>query len=408
MATVIINSEVATPWFWRPAGKILERLDWKTEIFQNYDGTEQRRALRLSPRRWFEYECLFAEGVERRYAENQLDQLQGRLLALPIWMDAQPLASALTVGQTVIPLDNTTREFATGRFVGFVSPGSGFNASGIKWETMNITAVAGGGTTITVGSPGMANAWPAGTIAFPIRGARLEDSVGVERFTGDVSGGRFLFECVEQQDVTAATGETAYRSIPVMTYQPVWTEDIDQGFARTLVRLDNQIGRRWWDEITLAAMLQSHRWVLNGRTELAAWRAWLYARRGRNQHFWMPSHAQDFQVVATIGSADTTIDVEHSNYVAAVAQNIGRRDIQITTRSGTVYRRRITASSVVNATTERLTIDSALGATVTAPDVAAVSFLRLMRLEQDAIELLWHRFDLAESKIMTRSARNDL
>ena len=76
--------------------------------------------------------------------------------------------------------------------------------------------------------------------------------------------------------------------------------------------------------------------------------------------------------------------------------------------SGAAYNRRITGSSVISASVERLTIDSALGVAVQPADVALISFIDLMRHESDAVELHWWRCDVVEAALVLRGSRNDL
>lgn len=394
---ITIQGVDAVPWFYRPAGPVLERLEWRTEILPTYNGKEQRRGLRLSPRRWFEFEVMLTER-ERRTAEQRIAKSQAALWALPVWMDNQPLPSALGAGATTLSIDTTTRDFRVGSYVGFIIDGA-------TYETSLISNVAAG--SLTFGA--LAAAWPAGTtMVVPIRGARMSDQQALSRFTGDASYGNLRWECSEPNDYTAAT-ESTYRSIPVLADAPNWLEEPEIEFARRIERVDAGFGLSFYeDETGGPEFRQTHTWTLDGRAAIDAYRKWLYARRGRLQHFWLPTFAQDFEVTADIGSADTTIDVRHSDYVANIAQDVGRRDIRIQTEAGATFMRRITNAIVVNATTERLTIDSALGSAVAATSIKAVSYMALVRLDADAVEIAWQRHDWAESKLALRSSRNDL
>ncbi len=393
---ITIQGVDAVPWFHRPAGGVLERLEWKTEVFPSFNGKEQRRALRLSPRRFYELDNVF-DGAERRIAEVRLSASQAALWALPVWMDAAPLAAAVSAGAVTINVDTTTRDYRVGSYVGIAT-------SGTVFETALISAVASG--SLTVGA--LASGWPAGAIVFPVRGVRMDSRQPLQRFTGDASYGRFRWECTETSDYTAAS-ETLYRSIPVLGTPPNWTDDIDISWERRIDRVGGDTGLSFYDDETGGTeYVQSHRWLLDGRAQIDAFRQFLYARRGRAQHFWLPTFAQDFELMATISSGATTIDVGHTNYVANIAQAINRRDIRIELVDGTVFMRRINSSTVVNATTERLTVDSAIGATITAAQVKAISFMALVRLDTDGVDLAWQYFDRVQAAVTTRSSRNDL
>lgn len=386
------------PWFYKPAGEVLERLEWLTDVLPSFDGGEQRRALRQAPRRSFEFELVLTD-ADRRFAENRLQQLQSRLVGVPVWPDAQPLPAAITAGATTITINTETRDFEVGGLVGIATGPRAF-------EVIEIDSVAAG--SLGLAAP-LAASWPAGsTEIFPVRLCRLSDEVSLRRFTGATSYGVFRFDVDGPSDWPEAS-ETTYRGLPVLGQAPNWTEDIESTFRRLREIVDGGTGPVFVDDRTDGPIIaQSHRWLLDGRTEIDTFRRWLYARRGRLAAFWLPTFALDLAPVATINSAATTIDVQACDYVPALAQGINRRDIRIEVAGGTVYHRRITGAVVISSSVERLTINAALGATVDPGSVVAVSYMAAVRLAADAVEIAWRRSDLAESSVSTQGNRNDV
>lgn len=398
VATVSFTGSLVTPWLHRPSGTVLERLEWLTDVLPSFNGGEQRRQLREAPRRTFEFGVQLA-GRDRRAAENALHEWGGRAWALPVWMDAQPLAAPVAAGAATIAVDTTTRDFRAG--------GSVVLMRGPRdYEILQVDSVAPG--SIVPLAP-TTRAWPAGqTLIAPLRTATMPDEVTLSRFDGETSYGRLRFEVMEPSDWPAAA-ESTYRGLPVLAQAPNWTEDVEQGYERLLQRIDSLTGPVVIDDQAAGPiLLQSHRWLLDGRQAIAAFRSWLYARRGRLSAFWLPTWAQDFRLVADVGASALTIDVEHSDYSRRIAQAINRRDVRIEMHGGAVFYRRITGSAVVSADVERLTIDAALGTLVQPAAVRAISYMAPVRLEADAVEIAWARHDAAESRAMTRGSRNDI
>lgn len=396
---IIFEGSRVKPWLFRPDGQVLERLEWLTDVMVAFDGSEQRVLLRQYPRRFFEF-ALAVSDRERRTAENLLASWQARVFAVPVWMDSEPLSAPLGPGDTTVAVTTTHRDYYAGGLLGVMT-------SPTEYEILEIDTVGSGSVTLNASPSGT---WPAGqTVIFPLRSARMPDRLQLQRFTGADAFGRMRFQCVDDNSHTAATESTTYRSYPVMLLKPNWTEDPRQDYVRKLQELDNRTGGLYVDDEAGGPItLQSHRWLLNGRAEIDAFRQWLYARKGKLSAFWMPTWAQDFLVVADIGAAALTIDVEHSGYRLEINQARGRRDIRIELRSGTVYYRRITASTEVSTTVERLTINSALGAGVDKDDIVLVSFMRLVRLDADSAEIAWWKWDVAEAAVIVREMRNDL
>lgn len=390
---------MTTLWPYQPNGAVLERLEWRTDVLESDGGPEQRIALRAYPRRFFEFDVLLDER-NARTAENLLHGKGASEWHLPVWMDAERLAAQLSAGATSVPAGGSLRDYAAGNLLLLM----GDTAAGNE----GCTVATVGASTVTLTAP-TASTWPAGSIVAPLRTARLvSGAAAFARFTGASIYGRLRWQCVDSTTWTAAT-EATYRSLPVMTHRTNWDADPSRELDRRLAVVDSGNGAPSITDFWGAPVaVQSHRWLCDGRTEIDTMRQWLFARRGRLSAFWLPSWARDLEVQATIGASDTTIDVEACGYTTHIAQAIGRRDIRIELVDGTVYYRRITGSTVVDADTERLTISSALGASVSPASIYAVSFMHLARLDTDAVEIAWHRWDVAEAVFTVRGILNDL
>lgn len=387
-----------TLWPFPPNGAVLERLEWMTDVLESSSGVEQRIALRRYPRRYFEFDILL-DGRNARTAENLLVGNGNGEWYLPVWMDAEPLAATLSAGATSVPAGASVRDYAAGNLLLLMGNTAASNEG--------VTAGTPGANSVPLVAP-TTTTWPAGSLVVPLRTARLPGNVSVSRFTGASLYGRLRWQCVDSTTWTAAT-ETTYRSYPVMTHRTNWDADPTREYERRLATVDSGMGKPAFTDFWGGPVAtHNHRWLCDGRAEIDTMRQWLFARRGRLTAFWLPSWGRDLEVQATIGASDTTIDVEHCGYTAHIAQAIGRRDIRIELTDGTIYYRRITGSTVIDADTERLTISSALGASVSPASIYAISFMHLARLDTDAVEIAWHRWDVAEAVFTVRGILNDL
>lgn len=387
------------PWVWRPdwARGMSERLEWSTDVLTAYDGTEQRVKLQEYPRRTFEF-AFMAEGSQRRRLEAALYGWGARSWALPVWPDGEALTVALAPDDMEVMCSTATRDYHVGGLV-IVLADDGSH------ETAEVESVQA--DRVVLARP-IISAWPVGTMVYPARIARLPDTQSISRFTGSVSYGPVRFECEDVSEWTPATG-TTYRGVPVMTDKPNWVDDIGLDFVRKLSALDFGSGKRAYaDESGMPEIVQTHRWLLDGRTELANFRAWLYARAGKFAAVWVPTWADDLIVTAPVGASAVNIDVEHTHYVRHMAQAMHRRDIRIQLASGAVHYRRITASVDVNATTERLTIDSAIGTALQPGDIVQVSFMAICRLDSDGVEISYFTGDIADATHAVRAVRYDV
>ncbi len=384
-------------WTWAPnwGEPMIERLDWLTDVLTAHDGTEQRIRLREYPRRALEF-SFGAQGAQRRRLDVALYGWGARLWALPIWTDGQRLAADLLVDDLVVPVTTTDRDFTAGGLVMLLGEDGGN-------EVVEIDSVEPGALNLV--RP-LLNAWPAGSCTiYPARPARLPASHGFRRFTGDFVTGRVRME-VEDVNAWPAATETTYRGLPVLTTPPNWIGEIDQDLQRKLAQLDYGTGLRAFDdESGKPEIVQSYRWMLDGRDEIAAFRSWLYSRAGKFAACWVPTWVDDLVVVANIGAAATAITIENIGYTLQAAARVHRRDLRIELTSGAVYYRRITGSSEAG-DTEVLNIDTALGVLVTPTQIARVSFMALARLDADGVEINWFTGDTAEAAHNMRATGN--
>jgi hypothetical protein len=397
---LVITGSRVIPWTFVPdwSAGILERLEWKTDVLQSFDASEQRGALRLGARQRWEFEVFF-EGRSRRYAEASAWGWGARVWALPVWIDGQQLGAQLNAGALSVPVATALRAYAAGGLaVVFSDP--------FTYEVLEVASV--GASSITL-ARATASTWPATATIYPARLARLADQVALPRWSGQASSARLAFEMVTPADYTADAGAVTYRGRPVLTDKPNWVGGFELELSRKLAELDAMTGARVYDdESGIPSARQRMRWTLTSRAEQDTYRRLLYALRGRRGSVWVPTWTDDLVLVATIASGASNIDVDWTGYTRQLNQDTGRRDVRIELASGTILYRRITGAVEVSATVERLSVDAVFPSTIEPADVVQVSFLTLARLDADAIELAHWTSDVSESATTFRGFQHEL
>lgn len=399
VATLLATGRRIVGWIFAPnwVQPVIERLEWLTDVMESHAGFEQRVRLRAGARRSFEYNALVSSDTERVKMENLLLSWQARVFGLPLWTDVALAASPIPAGATSIGVTTANRDFAVGGLVGLVL--------GMESEFAEITAVLP--TSLTIKSP-LDSTWPIGTKILPVRPARVQNELGLTYLSDAIGQATVRFQLEDEWLLPAATETLDYRGYPVLLTATNWTEDVDTDYARKLNELDFLTGRCAIDDLSgIGTVRRTHRWLISGRSAIAAFRSWLAARAGRLTAFWMPSFQSDLKVVSPIGAFDSAITVENRAYAANVPAVVGRRDILIATTSGTRYYRRITGATALTPGTESIAIDSVVGAALLPEQIRHVSFMKLVRLDSDAIEIAHHTDDMAEVSLSVRSIRDD-
>lgn len=402
VAVLRITANRITAWAFVPdwADGVLERLTWATDILQSESMVEQRRALRLAPRRELEAP-MFVEGRERQLLDLSLFGWGARIWALPIWHEIQLLTVAVPSGALSIPCSTEYLDFRSGGLA-MLRGESAFSS-----ETVEIDTVTAGGLLLKRATQ---QVWPAGTRLYPARSARLTQAPVLSRLNDQAIAADVSFLVTEVSDWPAVLPPTLYRGRPVLEARPDESEDLTSTYERLLLTLDNGFSTPLTTDTANRSMpVHAHRWAELGRAERAAYRSLLYALAGRQVPVWIPTHADDLQLMATASALNTALDVAYVGYTRFAAGKVGRRDIRIELFDGTVFHRRITGSIELDQQTERLAIDSALGVQVEPADVKRISWLALFRGNSDAVEI-HHQTDsegLARSQLVFRGVADD-
>lgn len=380
------------PWSFFAGGEYAEQLAARTDIMPAASGPEQRVQLRPEPRVQLTFDGL-AEGDERRWLENLLNANGDGQWWVPWPMEGQVLASPLASGATAIAIDTRWRHYvASGRalLVG---------ADPRQYELVQLDDLTESGLLLVEPT---ASAWPAGTRVYPAFLARLAGMIEVPRFTGEAGAYRATFQADEAIAWPVAFGGATYRDLPVLDVPVEWSADPLDVPERQLTTVDNSIALPF--AYDLAGQPRNRirlQCTAVGLEAAAGLRSLLYALSGCWASVWVPSLAHDFRVVGNVLLGATALDVAWAGFsLAAPAQN--RRDIRITLWNGTTYYRRITGATELSATTERVTLDSALPAAFLAVDVAQVAFLQLCRQEADVNVLRWWTSDVVRTTLEFR------
>lgn len=403
-ATVVITGSRVTPWPWRPdwTRGILETLEWQTFVESSENENEQVDAMRLCPRRTMTF-SFGAEGQARQALETAVDGWTGRVWSLPFWPDGVDVGAPLPAGSMGISVPTTGRDFAPGGLAMFL--GQSFR----DYEVVEIETVepAGLGFRRPTVRP-----WPAGSVLYPTRTARMPEGLEIQRFTGRASLGSVAFDFVGDQEWPSLDGLPQYRGFPVLEDPPEWSRGPTSAATRKLAVRDSGFGAPdVIDRADVVLLRQVFGYVPTGRAQLARMRSLLYTLAGRWGAIWVPTWADDFTLrhQAVIGA--TALDVDWKGYALYTPMHRNRRDLRIQQGSVLQYAR-IESASELDADTERLGINAPLAGTLD-PGRARLSYLTLWRLDTDRVEWAWWAGDhggdnaTAEIPLPMRTFRHD-
>lgn len=401
--SVPITGSRITIWSFSPNwdGGILERLEWMTSVVTGPLGTEQRRSLRIAPRRSFQIN-LIANKRERAYMELSCFNWGARNWAIPVWIDVQELSSDVKAGDLTIPAVTDGRDFRVGGLLTLRG------ATAFDYEAREIASFDA--TSITLDRP-LLNDWPKGTKLYPVRTARLVEQPTMTRLTDEAISAKAQFMLMEPSDWGKNWPADSYRGYPILKQPPEESDDLTNTYARLLQIVDNNSGLPLYvDTASLGFTAQAHKWQMHGRDQHTLWRSFFYYMAGQWRSVWVPTFAADLVPVDRAIAGNTTIDVEWVGYSRFGVGQPARRDIMITMKDGTQLFTRILDAQELTESTERLSLEAAWGKTYEASDFLRISYMAWCRLDQDFIEIQ-HETDiegLSTAKAVFRSLRDDI
>jgi hypothetical protein len=388
-------------WTIRPNWRngVLERLEWLTDVLGSTYGTEQRRALRLSPRRTFEM-TFNPFNEARSYFDLWLHRMGSEEFMVPLFHDRGKLTAAVTAGQDAIPVDTTYREFIAGGMAVIIGDDP------FTFDVLEITAVAN--DELTIEAAGLAHGWPAGTAIHPLRRTRISQESLFAAITSRVGEAVLQFDLNQANDI-AAEGAWAlsYLGIPIILDEPNRRERIDFTYIRNSLIMDNETGlRHLLDDAGRAFTLQTYLKMMRGRIEHWEFRQLLYRLRGQQSPLWLPTFNRDFELSRSRLAGDAYLDIKKIGYAYTGGLIDGREHILI---NGSPAIAGVISGVGAAPTTaeERLTLSGALGQAMAAGVTG--SFLDIVRLSQDVVEINHHTDTdgVAECNLAFRAFRDE-
>lgn len=375
----ILGSRIVA-WSFAPNwhGGITENLSWLTDILRSEVFVEQRRALRIAPRREFSAQFYMYED-ERQMLDAALFGWGARVWALPVWPDVQWLENGVAAGAESLVCDTEHLDFVPGGLAMLRGE------SAADYEVLEVTEITA--TGLGFKRP-VVNTWGPGTRLYPVRRAVFTKQPSVTRLTDRLGDMDARFMVVEPCDFPEAMPESMYRGYPVLETRPDESKDLTWGFERILSTLDNKTSIPIITDISGRGMpTLGWRWTDAGRDKRAELRSMIYALRGRQNPVWLPTHADDLTIIAPSSAPQKHIDVANVGYSRFSAGKVHRRDIRIELADGPALMRRVVQAGALDATTERLELDTEHGQDIGPDNVVRISFIQLCRLASDDVEI---------------------
>ena len=323
--------------------------------------------------------------------EHVLFDSMGRLFAVAIWEDRLKLTSDVAINDTVINVSTTDGlDIQVGELIVLWRDWDDIEAQTVSSKTSN---------SITVANPFTKAFTVAETDVLPTFLGYVEDDI--EQRVGKVDFAEFALtfqrvNLIDWANTVSPELPSQYEGLPIWPREwgltgdflgRVWTRDIEfstNRLGKIASSFRKATPRRSSSELVVET---------TGRTDFETIRQFLFALRGRQKAFWMPSKTSNFELTATAANGAGSIRVRQNEYVNFVNNRAQFNRIQVTKIDGSVHRHTITASADVGTPPNNetdLTITPVTTSEYNTTNVVRIEYITLHRLDTDRLVIEPH------------------
>lgn len=369
-------------WQFMPTTPITEVLEWKTDVLEAWDGTEQRASVRAAPRQRIAMSHAKFAAIENRVRALLFDWL-ARPFAVPIWFEARQLTSNAVAGDTTIYVPTDSADFIVGNLVMVWQSDSAYDACEI--DTVNPSSL--------VLSSQLGNNYSGGAaLVMPMRTCYAKTVPTQERILNAGSTINVEFTTITATNHASTSGWTAYGSKVLLDDKNLFESGQGDAWDRTVVVNDSGSGRVLQTSSKDRSRYRTSKvWDAPTRARVWSIRQLLHAFAGSRISFFMPTFRADLQLTQPIGASSTTVRVLEASYSTYFKSRRPFGDVRLVLINGTAIVRQVIDASV-DGTEEVLTVDSAFDAMniITPPMVKSLQFVNMLRIADDQATFL-HR-----------------
>lgn len=355
------------PFLFVPEVPIREVWSYVTSVAKNYDGTEQRSALREEPATVLTYEYVF--DAERTDLYRELYNNIRGTMALPIFAYAAITKAETAQGATLVSVIPAHGDLRPGDDVFCMAPD----------ETYSLGRIDSVGTDFVSLEAGIDIRLPAGSWVVPMRDTYIADGNGISMRSiegrASIAYATATRRAIKRPTATSGLVPT-YDGIPMLSLRPLADDDVDEMFDGNAVRITDAVDVDVTTFVTwkMPTIDGARSYLVNRPGDMDFWREWADTVKGRRGSFLVPTFRADLVPVSVAGS---TLRVKGVHF-SAWAKHDAYSRLQIETSAGVQLRKVMAA--VRDGSETVIALDSPLAGVV-----EKVSFLNRVRLASDNI-----------------------
>lgn len=374
---------------WRESFKV-DR-EYRTDTIVSRSRREQRRALRTTPRRAFDYETTLG-GAELREFNGLMAYAQNKPFIMPDWSRRSTLSVTAAAAATTLTFAVRPAWVAAGHAVFLYDRAS-------RPTAVQVLSVAGNVATLTLP---LAAGWPAGTTVLPGPVGFIAAETAKKRLTSSVAviPTRFAVEPTSEPAETPPAAAVSFNGREVCLLKPNWGDGLDTSLSWAPEITDFQRGAIAYTlpflfpvETVRAGFLAAS--AAEGRTIEQ-----LFDRmKGRRGEFYMPSGENDLPPITGLTGGAATLRVAGTNTASHYAASPVYAAVCVALGDGSQIYRKV-AGIAIDGGNSVITLTATWGASVALGNIVRVSWMPVWRFASDLLTMEWITDSVARAELI--------
>jgi hypothetical protein len=387
---------------WPPSGQSYQiSYSFLTEIIASRSGREQRIALRQSPRKSLNHQCLL-NGDEFRAYKDLMWYWQHRSFITPELTRFADSPYGMAADATEMVFDSVPSWMIAGvaLVLQYLS----------AREIRTVESVAAGLVTFKTSS---ATEWPTGTRLYPALSGNLATQVQANRRTNAVAEMDLRFDVTPLSEIWSdvPAAPATFNGRELFLKRPNWAQAVNSSMQHEVDLIDYDRGGIFRATPVLFGSDSRKAAYLNRNAQEAELLLDFFRRMsGRQGEFYMPTWEYDFEPKVTAASGSTAMRVAGTRLATMYGGSTVHKAMFIMLNSGVLIFRKVLSVMAVSdgdGDDSVITVDSSWGTSISTDTIVMSGWLPAWRLSSDALTFEWLTNSVAQVQ-MTMQTVEDL
>jgi len=363
--------------------------EFKTEIITSRSGSEQRRALRITPRKSVEFSVTATNDKAWRLRAT-MDAWQDKGFVMPELTRSVTCLSTMQAGDRLVLVDSVPDWLKVGAYAVL--------RSGDRHGMRIVESIDGTEVTFTSGG---SDVWPEGTLIHPGLPGRVETEQATTNLTSQVTQFSFKYNVTptSEQNLNDGTPFASYNGRELFMRKPNWANSPSVTFRGDMEVIDYGRGKAdFYSMYDFRHRVVQATFLSRNRAEATEIERFFRRMKGRQRTFYMPTWQPDIVPKSQIVSGSRFINVQGVDLARLYEGSQVFKHIIVILADGTSIIRPVAALTVSGEDTI-VDVGTEWSHSIPLSEITMISWLLPCRFASDILTIEWLSDEVAQYRV---------